>query len=310
MAEDDSATPETATDGEEWEPPRGELPADRSLKPWRPGKPWAARRRIALGLLLAIVLPPLAWAGWMQFGPRLIVAQMMRKYARARTLQLTASLRDDLGPDPEENGPVVLRRVEQFALGYAPPDRYYCREGEGVRSLCTVLDGHSAFVEVGRLGAVYSCPAPRALPRAWPPLVGPPAAGAGGVGDPLALATGTARLADVTKLQFGMDPRWGWLRRLAGPPGAWVISMQQTGRDDVAVVWVDRRTHLLRQAALESATVGRVITYHTMVLDGELPAGSLRYRPPTGVRPVTVADLESASSALVLRLAAQRPPAP
>jgi hypothetical protein len=302
---DHRLTEDVASDQVGWRAPRTELPEDRSLKPWRP-----TRRRLVGALILvlavAVVLPPVAWAGWMQLGPRWLVERMMGKYASARSLQVAASLRDDLGGDPASDMPAALRRVLPFSLGFARPNLYYCRQGEGVGRIVTVVDGETAYLEVARVRTVYRCPAPPALPQPWPPLVGPPAAGVDTVGDPLALTRGTAQLPAGTRLAFGLDPRQPWLRQRAGPAGCWVITVRYPQREEVGALWIDRRTHLLRQVALSGPIVGRVISYNTTALDGNLPLASLRYQPPPDFALVQVPDLPSASAALIARLAGER----
>ncbi len=300
--EDEIVAPASERDG--WKLPAPELPEDRRLKPWRPGLRFARQWPVLLGLLLAIVLPPLIWVGWMHFGPRLLLGQMAHKYASARALEITATMREDLGLGGD-NGPARYRRTVPFSLGYAAPNRYYCRAGEGSGRVVTVIDGEVAFMAVARLSAVYRCAAPKRLPRVWPPLVGPPTVGAGGVADPLALVAGEADRAGVTRARFGVDPHQEWLRGIAGPPGAWALSVEQAGREGTVVLWIDRHTHLLRQAAVETEYIGRVITYETTALSAFLPPEDFHYVPPPGLRPIAVPDLATASAALSARLAAQ-----
>jgi hypothetical protein len=235
---------------------------------------------------------------------------MAAKYARARSLELTASLREDLGLAPAGEAPVRFGRVSQFTLGYAAPNLYYCHAGTGEAAAHLVIDGRFAYAQIDRFNTVFSCPAPATLPRAWMPPVGPPAAGAGGISDPLALVTGGANLKSVSSARFGVDPAHAWLSHLAGPSHAWTVSVTQAGQDGTCVLWIDRDTRLLRRAAIETEHLGRVITYEGTALGASLPASSFRYSPPAGVQLVPVRDLEQAAAAIRNRLAAELEKAP
>lgn len=284
--------------------PTTELAADRRLKPWRPLTAARWRRRAVVALVVVVVLLPVLWGGWVHFGPRLVIRRMAAKYAQARSLQVTASLREDLGLAATGEAPVRYGRVSRFTLGYQTPNLYYCHTGAGPGAAHLVMDGRFAYVQVDRLNVVYYCAAPAALPRIWPAPVGPPAAGAGGLADPLALVTGAASPQSVTSARFGVDASEIWLSRLAGPSHAWRVSVKQAGREGTCVLWIDRSTGLLRQAALETAHLGRLVVYEGTALGASLPPAAFRYQSPPGFQLVPVADLEEAAAAIRERLKA------
>ncbi len=285
--------------------PTTELAADRRLKPWRPLTAARWRRRALVALVVVLVLFPVFWGGWVYFGPRLVISRMAVKYARARSLQLAGSLREDLGLAASGEVPVRYGRVSRFTLGYQEPNLYYCHAGSGASAAHLVMDGRFAYVQVDRFNLVYYCATPTALPRAWPAPVGPPAAGAGGLADPLALVTGAVSPRSVTRARFGVDSSEIWLSRLAGPPHCWRVSLKQGGREGTCVLWIDRNTRLLRQAALETEHLGRLIVYEGTALGASLPPAAFRYQAPAGFQLVPVADLEQAAAAIRDRLKAE-----
>lgn len=290
--------------------PTTELAADRRLKPWRPLPAARWRRRGVAALVVVVMLLPVLWGGWVHFGPRLVIRRMAAKYGQVRSLEITASLREDLGLAATGEAPVRYGRVSRFTLGYREPNFYYCHTGSGAGAAHLVIDGRFAYVQVDRLNLVYYCAAPAALPRTWPAPLGPPAAGSGGVADPLALVTGAASVGAVTGARFGVDPSEIWLSRLAGPSRCWRVSVQQAGGEGTCLLWIDRATHLLRQAALETEHLGRLVVYEGTALGASLPPAAFRYQVPAGFQLVPVADLQEAAAALRDRLQSDLETAP
>ena len=300
MAEPEETTEAPVVERAGWRPPSEELPEDRRLERWRPFAKTNWRRLLGPALVGLLVLFVVLWGLWIHSGPQRVVAAMASKYRGERSLQLTASLREDVGLAATGGTTARFSRVSRFALTYGSPNLYSCRAGGRVTTAQTVLDGTDAWVWVARLNTLYHGPAPAKVPAIWPNLVGHPAAGQGGLGDPLALVLGAAGRANVAGARFGVDPSYAWLMRLAGPPDSWAITVQQKGQEGTLVLWIDRHTHLLRQAASQTEQVGRLVVYDTTTLGAELPPRSFAFQPPAGAKVVEVRNLGAAGMAISL----------
>ena len=294
----ENGTDQTVSLRENWREPTAEMPADRSLPRWGPppGRVWGRRAAWALGG--AAVLFILAWVGWMHWGPAWVLRQMATTYGRARSLQVSAALREELNLSPPDQLQTAQETLAHFTFKFAGPNLYSGARGTGREARETVLDGQNAWVQVNGRATVYTCPAPPSLPAKWEQPLGSPVAGAGGACDPLALVMGTASLKGVQRVRFGVDPEEDWLRAQAGPRQAWTISFRQAGRPGRYVVWIRRRDFFLLQAAERTEKDGRVISYDATALGAGLTRDDFSYAPPAGMKVVAEGDVEAVEGAV------------
>ncbi len=252
--------------------------------------------------------------------PRKILEAMLAAYEGAQTYQsegkyITHTLMPAMGTE------MIMTMTHKSA--YQVPNLWYveCRPGmAGYQSVC---DGKHFYLERGVSGSVARAPAP-------PDMAGLRESRSGAWMDMFAesafmetfdftlLVEGEFDWSRVTSIETGLDRSNQWLSSLTNPRNTWALTLTMEASPPV-VLWIDRQTHLLRQAASEMSgeemmgglmedlgeedTAGleagmldyfrgmklqMLGSWDVVTVDKPVPEGTFVYEPPAGVEVVEV----------------------
>ena len=224
----------------------------------KPAPRRAPRRGLRLVLILVLVLVVLAAAvgGYLAYNkyfppkPAAVLAQMLAAYKGASSYHAEGTMKIDMQMSGMKNTMDMPTKVY-----YQAPNLFFTETGEGMTKSRVVCDGKNVYVEIGAFKSVLKMPAPKDMAGLTEymssGLGGVPSTGEGlEVLDYGALLQGTVKADQAASLCAGFDRKNEWLKALPQPGSCWVITLAAKSGPPVTL-WVDARSHLLLQAAVE-----------------------------------------------------------
>jgi peroxiredoxin/outer membrane lipoprotein-sorting protein len=285
----------------------------------------SAKRAVLIVLVMTFAAAGLiatAYPAPRSTNPRKLLEQVAAAYKHARTYQEEGTF------VYEQTMPGLQMRMEmRYKIAYRAPNFLLYDRGPGFAATKVVCDGKTAYVAVPMFQRVVKAPAPpdaRVLltrDALRSPFMFAPASA-----DSATFMSGTFDMSKVTSVRAGLVRPSRWLRSLRRPPGTVVVTVE-TGRAVATVLWIDRRTHMLRQVACdfssdgvkravgemgaggESAvqmmgdlftgmTMRTLLTVRKAVIDKPIPDRTFAYTPPKGTTVTEVKSVAELQAAL------------
>lgn len=277
-------------------------------------------RSALLGLVCVLALVGVGLAAGRLWGPlaaRRLLARMEATYRTPATYAAEGITRLHLTLG-ESQQPFSL----PFTLTYAAPNRVKMECG-GPLAVRVVSDGEAFYLEAPALRRAARAPAPASIGE----MIVPEVMGVDAL-NPLSLfgklSSGELGPDQVDKVTPGFDPGIAWLAALEQPAGSRAVTVVPAGGTPL-VLWLDRRSGMVRQVALEvprgglasfvsggldamgpemAARLGGVSAHAVTVfgeqaIGAEVPEEAFSFQARSGVRVVPVSSLAGVRGVLL-----------